>query len=75
LFLLRYSVFTISNEAISWKTPMVGMPASAHLEARNNLLDAAWWRASQFKERNYFNDTAVLWLYENNEMILGSKKI
>ena len=72
---MRYSVFTISNEAISWKTPMVSVPASTHLEARNNLLDAAWWRASQFKERNYFNDNAVLQLYENNEMIFGSKKI
>jgi len=72
---MRYSVFTISNEAISWKTPMVGVPASAHLEARNNLLDAAWWRASQFKERNYFNDNAVLRLYENNDMIFGTKKI
>ncbi len=72
---MRYSVFTVSNDAISWKTPMVAVPTSAHLEARNNLLNSAWWRASQFKERNYFNDNAVLQVYENNDMIFGSKKI
>ena len=72
---MRYSVFTVSNDAISWKTPMVSVPTSAHLEARNNLLNSAWWRASQFKERNYFNDNAVLQVYENNDMIFGSKKI
>ncbi len=72
---MRYSVFTLSNEAISWKTPMVGVPEAAHLEARNNLLEAAWWRASQFKERNFFNDSAVLRFYENNDMVIGSKKI
>jgi len=57
---MRYSVFTISNEAISWKPPMVGVPTSDHLEARNNLLDATWWRESKFSERNYFNDNGVL---------------
>ena len=44
-------------------------------EARQNLLKAKWWRATQFQEGSTFNDTAVLQFYENNSMTLGSKKI
>jgi 3',5'-cyclic AMP phosphodiesterase CpdA len=72
---MRYTIFDITNEAISWKTPMVGVPLSDHLEAKENLLNAEWWRESKYKERNYVNDNGVLALYENNDMIIGTKKI
>ena len=72
---MRYTVFTLTNQAISWKTPMVSVSESNHLEARENLLKAKWWRATQFEESSSFNDTAVLRLYENNSMVVGSKKI
>jgi hypothetical protein len=72
---MRYTVFNISNKAITWKTPLVSVSESAHLEARQNLLKAKWWRATQFNESSTFNDTAVLQFYENNCMTLGSKKI
>ena len=72
---MRYSVFNISNQAIAWKTPMVSVSESNHLEARENLLKAKWWRATQFEESSSFNDTAVLQFYENNSMTVGSKKI
>jgi hypothetical protein len=72
---MRYSVFNISHQAIAWKTPMVSVSESNHLEARENLLKAKWWRATQHEESSSFNDAAVLELYENNSMIVGSKKI
>jgi 3',5'-cyclic-AMP phosphodiesterase len=72
---MRYSVFTISHQAIAWKTPMVSVSESNHVEARENLLKAKWWRATQYEESSSFNDAAVLELYENNRMIVGSKKI
>ena len=72
---MRYSVFNISNQAIAWKTPMVSVSEYNHLQARENLLKAKWWRATQFEESSSFNDTAVLQFYENNSMVVGSKKI
>jgi len=72
---MRYSVFTLSNQAVSWKTPMVSIPETVHWEARQNLLDNSFWRPIQFRERSAVNDSAVLQLYENNPMILGSMKI
>jgi predicted phosphodiesterase len=72
---MRYTVFNVSNQAIAWKTPMVSVSESDHLEARQNLLKAKWWRATQFQESSTFNDTAVLQFYENNSMTLGSRKI
>jgi hypothetical protein len=54
---------------------MVSVSESDHLEARQNLLKAKWWRATQFQESSTFKDTAVLQFYENNSMALGSKKI
>ncbi len=72
---MRYSVFNISNQSVSWKTPMVSVPEATHLEARQNLLNAKWWRATQFGESNSINDSAVLQFYENNRMIFGSIKI
>ena len=72
---MRYTVFNINNQAIAWKTPMVSVSEANHLEARENLLKAKWWRATQFQESSSFNDTAVLQFYENNSMTLGSKKI
>ncbi|OAD20486.1 Metallophosphoesterase [Candidatus Thiomargarita nelsonii] len=72
---MRYSVFTISNLSVSWKTPMVNVPEYVHLEARQNLLNAKGWRLTQFKERNTINDSAMLQFLENNDMILGSIKI
>ncbi len=72
---MRYTVFNISNKAIAWKTPLVSVSESDHLEARENLLKAKWWRATQFQESSSFNDTAVLQFYENNCMTVGSKKI
>jgi Icc protein len=72
---MRYTVFNVSNQAIAWKTPIVSVSESDHLEARQNLLKAKWWRATQFQEGSTFNDTAVLQFYENNSMTLGSKKI
>jgi hypothetical protein len=72
---MRYTVFNISNQAIAWKTPMVSVSESNHLAARENLLQAKWWRATQFAESSSFNDTAVLQFYENSSMVVGSKKI
>ncbi|MEW6359699.1 MAG: metallophosphoesterase [Planctomycetota bacterium] len=72
---MRHAVFTISPETISWKTPMVDVPETLHLEARENLLNSRWWRASEFEERSYLNDSKVIALYENSDMILGSRKI
>ena len=72
---MRYSVFTISNESIAWKTPMVCMDESAHLEARRNLLDELPWRPASLSARNAKNDAAMLALHENNSMILGKKAL
>ena len=72
---MRYTVFSITNQRISWKTPMVPVPETVHLEARENLLNAKWWRASQYSERNASNDRMVLRFYENDPMIFGSKKV
>ncbi|MCP3939996.1 MAG: Tat pathway signal protein [Desulfobacteraceae bacterium] len=68
---MRYCVFNISNESVSWKTPMVSVSESIHLKARQNLLNAQWWRQTQFKEINPDNDLAVLKFYENNPMAFG----
>ncbi|EFK07501.1 Tat pathway signal sequence domain protein [delta proteobacterium NaphS2] len=72
---MRYTVFSITNQRISWKTPMVPVPETVHLEARENLLNAKWWRASQYSERSASNDQMVLRFYENDPMIFGSKKV
>ena len=69
---MRYTVFSISNESVSWKTPMVDVSENIHAEARKNLLDATWWRASQFDERSALNDMKVLELYENNDLTMGT---
>ena len=54
---------------------MVSVSEYNHLQARENLLKAKWWRATQFEESSSFNDTAVLQFYENNSMVAGSKEI
>ncbi len=72
---MRYTVFSLSRQSVSWKTPMVSVSESIHLEARQNLLNAKWWRETQFEERNSLNDSAVLQLYENNSMMLGAIEI
>ncbi len=69
---MRYSVFNLSNRSLAWKTQMVSVPESAHLEAKNNLLSATWWREAQFADRTPGSDTSVLDFYENNRMITGS---
>ena len=68
---MRYAVFTLTPQAIFWKTPMVSVAETVHLEAREHLLDNSWWRAEDMKERTPDNDAAVLDFYENNSMILG----
>ncbi len=72
---MRYTLFELTHKSISWKTPMVGLPAKVHMEARENLLNAQWWRETQYKNRNSFTDNQVLSLYENSSMILGEKEI
>lgn len=69
---MRYTVFSLSPQSISWKTPMVSVAESVHLEARENLLKEAFWRPQEFLERSPDNDAAALQLYENNSMIFGS---
>jgi len=71
---MRYNLFSLSNRSIAWKTPMVRLPETVHLQARENLLDATFWRATQYAQRTPANDAAVLRLYENNPQILGSAK-
>lgn len=70
---MRYSVLTVSPEAVTWKTPMVGVPESVHIEARNNLLASKWWRESQYAERTASNDAEVLDFYEKNSQRVGTK--
>jgi len=72
---LRYSVFTLSNQSVAWKTPMVTIAETVHWRARQNLLNNKYWRQTQFKARNVVNDSAVLQFYENNQMMFGSIKI
>lgn len=72
---MRYAVYDVTRDGISWQTPAVPMDTATHLEARENLLAATWWRASQFAERNTFNDMEVLALYENNGLRMGHKSI
>lgn len=72
---MRYTVFNICSERLSWKTPMIRLPVNVHLEAKNNLLKAKWWRDSEFKSRNPENDKQVLDLYEMNKFLFGSIKI
>lgn len=68
---MRYSVFNVSHEQITWKTPMVTLDEKTHIEARNGLLNAKWWRAEQYQKPSSFNDIAVLRYYENNDDIVG----
>lgn len=68
---MRHSVFTLTPQSISWKTPMVTVPETVHLEARNNLLKADFWRGEQFKTRDMVNDKAVLNFYEKPDRIFG----
>lgn len=70
---MRYSVYDLDQNGLSWQTPAVSMSTDEHLEARENLLNAKWWRATQFSDRNSFNDMEVLALYENNGMRMGQK--
>jgi 3',5'-cyclic-AMP phosphodiesterase len=69
---MRYTVFSLSPQSISWKTPMVSVAESVHLEARENLLQETSWRQMEFSQRNPANDSSVLQLFENNSMIFGS---
>lgn len=70
---MRYTVYDINQNNVSWQCPSVPMETAQHLEARENLLNATWWRATQFAKRNSFNDMEVLSLYENNGMRMGVK--
>ncbi len=72
---MRYAVFSLSNQSISWKTPMVSVAESLHLEAKENFLHETWWRQKEFSEMSLGNDAEVLRLYENNSMIFGSSKL
>ena len=70
---MRYSVLTVSPEAVTWKTPMISVPESVHIEARNNLLAAEWWRQTQYADRSGTNDAEVLDFYEKNSQRIGTK--
>ncbi|CCO23463.1 metallophosphoesterase family protein [Maridesulfovibrio hydrothermalis] len=72
---MRYSIYDVNHTGFSWQTPSVAMETATHLEARENLLSSTGWRASQFSERNSFNDMEVLALFENNGMRMGQKKL
>lgn len=72
---MRYTVYDVNRTGFSWQTPAVAVDTATHLQARENLLNATWWRASQFAERNSFTDMEVLALYENNGMRMGQKTI
>lgn len=72
---MRYAVFTVTPEAVSWKTPMVPVSEAKHLEAREALLNSTWWRDEQYKKRTAANDMRVLELYENNNMVIGSRPL
>lgn len=72
---MRYSVFTLSNQSIAWKTPMVSVAESVHLEAKENLLKETFWRQTEFSARSLGNDAEVLRLYENSGMIFGSSAL
>ena len=72
---MRYTVYDVSRTGFAWQTPAVPVATAVHLEARENLLNATWWRASQFAERNSINDMEVLALYENNGLRMGQKTI
>ncbi len=72
---MRYSVYDINRNGFTWQTPAVPVETAVHLEARENLLSETWWRASEYAERNSFNDMEVLALYENNGLRMGQKTI
>lgn len=72
---MRYSIFTIAPEQISWKTPMVSVNEEKHLEAKDALLNATWWRDGQYSQKSSGNDMAVLRFYENNDMIVGARSL
>lgn len=72
---MRYTVFSVSPQSISWKTPMVNVAELVHLEARENLLQETFWRKTDFAERNPANDSDMLEFYENNSMIFGAKQV
>ncbi len=72
---MRYSIFTVSNEEISWKTPMVTIDEATHVQAREALLNAKWWRAEQYQTRSSLNDMEVLSFYENNDYIVGNLQL
>ena len=72
---MRYAVFTVTPDRISWKTPMVPVSEAKHLEAREALLNSKWWRDEQYTRRTANNDNAVLNLYENNSMIIGARPL
>ncbi|SEA26918.1 Calcineurin-like phosphoesterase [Desulfuromusa kysingii] len=72
---MRYSIFTLSSEQIAWKTPMVSVSEEKHIEARQALLSATWWRDEQYSQRNTRNDSEVLNLYENNDKIIGTRPL
>jgi len=72
---MRYTVFTLSPQSISWKTPMVEVEELVHIEARENLLNETSWRQKDIAERSPANDADMLRFFENNSMIFGSEKV
>lgn len=72
---MRYTICDVSSSGIAWRTPAVPMDTKVHLEARENLLNAKWWRATQYAERNSYTDMEVLSLYENNGLRIGVKNL
>ncbi|MFV0422017.1 metallophosphoesterase family protein [Oleidesulfovibrio sp.] len=72
---MRFTIYDINKDGISWQTQRVPMPTQFHLSARENMLNSTWWRQSECAERNSFTDEQVLDLYENNAMQMGSMKL
>ncbi|MBG0777183.1 MAG: metallophosphoesterase [Desulfovibrionaceae bacterium] len=72
---MRYTVYDIDRSGISWQTPAVPVDTGLHLQARENLLAATWWRPTEFSERNPVADMEVLSVYENNGLRMGRKNI
>ncbi len=70
---MRYAIYDADNTGISWQTPSVPVDTEMHLAARENLLNATWWRPTEFAKRDAFADMEVLALYENNGMRMGHK--
>ena len=72
---MRYSVYSLTKDSIAWKSPMVSVDETAHIQARENLLNAPMWRTSAWKNRTAENDEKVLNLYENSAEVIGKIKV